>query len=329
MCGMTFHASPDTRRFAFAYSTSPRATGSTSARSSSGSIWLSAAMTQVTSIPSSCACRYPVAMAAPTPPFCSRRSTSTRGSPTSSAAAAVPSRDASSTMKMRSTNSGMPRSVSPTSCSSSNAGTTTATRLPSSISPRSQAARSAARRSRRPAPPRGARVDGERGDGSQDQADQRTDEERGAARAGCRLARARGLDDPARLDVLGQVQELLGLADRLLERRPPRIRGRDHRVQVGGHEQALVEREGAGADDRGLLRLSGADARVGLVELRLLRRHLRLEELDLLGHVHRDPVGDAVGECIRGQLDLPPARPLHGDLDERIDPAELAGLDEL
>ncbi len=53
--GITFHASPEKRRFAFAYSTSPRATGATSSSSSAGSIWLSAAITHVTSIPSSSA----------------------------------------------------------------------------------------------------------------------------------------------------------------------------------------------------------------------------------------------------------------------------------
>ncbi len=57
MRGITFQASPETSRFAFAYSTSPRATGPASPSSSAPSIWLSAAITHVTSISSSSARR--------------------------------------------------------------------------------------------------------------------------------------------------------------------------------------------------------------------------------------------------------------------------------
>src|SRR5438132_12462159 len=93
-------------------------------------------MTAVTSIRSSSARRYPVRIAAPTPRLRSCSSNATRGSPTARAAATVPSREASSTTRIRSTKSGIERIVSAISFSSSCAGTTTATRCPSSPPPR-------------------------------------------------------------------------------------------------------------------------------------------------------------------------------------------------
>src|SRR5213592_5058271 len=75
-------------------------------------------------------------IAAPTPRLRSCTITSTRGSPSPRTAATVPSRDASSTTRTRSTKSGIARIVSAISFSSSCAGTTTATRCPSSTPPR-------------------------------------------------------------------------------------------------------------------------------------------------------------------------------------------------
>src|SRR6266536_4779837 len=75
-------------------------------------------------------------IAAPTPRLRSCTISSTRGSPSPRTAATVPSREASSTTRTRSTKSGIERIVSAISFSSSCAGTTTATRCPSSTPPR-------------------------------------------------------------------------------------------------------------------------------------------------------------------------------------------------
>src|SRR6266516_5740996 len=75
-------------------------------------------------------------IAAPTTRLRSCTISSTRGSPSPRTAATVPSREASSTTRTRSTKSGIERIVSAISFSSSCAGTTTATRCPSSTPPR-------------------------------------------------------------------------------------------------------------------------------------------------------------------------------------------------
>ena len=149
----------------------------------------------------------------------------------------------------------------------------------------------------------------------------RPDEERRPARAGRRLARGRGLDDPARLDALGEVEELARLRGVVLDGGPARVGSGDHGVEVRRDEQPLLQRDRAVGDDRGLLRLCRADARVHLRELSLARLHLLLEKRDLLRHVDGDTLGDAVGERGRSQLDLALARALDRDLHERVDAA--------
>src|SRR3954447_6135397 len=129
-------------------------------------------------------------MAAPTPELRSCVITSTRPSPAPRAAAAVPSRDASSTTKIRSTNGGTPAIVVATSASSSYAGTTTATVLPSSTN---------------------ERLPEERGDHAEDEPEERRDDDRVAPAARRRLHRGCAGEDLRPLDLLRLDQELLRL----------------------------------------------------------------------------------------------------------------------
>src|SRR3954469_11888297 len=129
-------------------------------------------------------------IAAPTPELRSCVITSTRASPAPRAAAAVPSRDASSTTKILSTNGGTPAIVVGTSASSSYAGTTTATVLPSSTN---------------------ERLPEERGDHAEDEPEKRRDDDGVAPAARRRLHRRRAGEHLRPLDLLRLDQELLRL----------------------------------------------------------------------------------------------------------------------
>ncbi len=114
------------------------------------------------------------------------------------------------------------------------------------------------------------------------------------------------------------------------QRRPPRVGGGDHRVQVRAQEQALVERDRLVLDERVLLALGGLDARLDGRELRRADGDLLLEELDLVGDVGGDVLDDPGSERVRSRLDLARAGvALDPDLDQRVDPAHLAGGEEL
>src|SRR5262245_895191 len=129
-------------------------------------------------------------MAAPTPALRSCVITSTRPSSAARAAAAVPSRDASSTTKIRSTNAGTPAMVVATSASSSYAGTTTATVLPSSTK---------------------QRLPEERDDQADHEPEKRRDDDGVALAARRRLDRGRAREHLRPLDLLRLDQQLLRL----------------------------------------------------------------------------------------------------------------------
>ena len=85
------------KRFPFAKSASPSASGATSDGIREGSIWPSLSSLTTTSAPSSRARSKPVFMAPPTPRFVSRPTRTTRGSDSAATAAPMSSGDASST----------------------------------------------------------------------------------------------------------------------------------------------------------------------------------------------------------------------------------------
>src|SRR5918994_331225 len=211
-------------------------------------------------------------MAAPTPPFRSRETSSTRGSPEARTTVAVPSLDASSTTRMRSTNSGMPASVVPTSPSSSWAGMTTATRFPSTIGLRGAAARE-------------ERIGEQRGRRAEQKPEQRADEGgvTPARRGG--LDRNGRLDDPALLDTLGQREELPSLQELRLHRPAPLLVEADRRVDIGRQEQPLREREILVGEDGLELSVRPVDTLVDLLELLVQRRDPVAEHVDLVVHV--------------------------------------------
>src|SRR4051795_9235756 len=129
-------------------------------------------------------------IAAPTPALRSCVSTSTRASPAARAAAAVPSRDASSTTMIRSTNGGTPLIAVATSVSSSYAGTTTATVLSASTN---------------------ERLPKERGDQTEHEPEERRNDHRVAPAASCRLHRGGAGEHLRPLDLLRLDQQLLRL----------------------------------------------------------------------------------------------------------------------
>ncbi len=98
-----------------------------------------------------------------------------------------------------------------------------------------------------------------------------------------------GLDDAGELDVLGEREELPG-AVQVGEHGPAALLGAvDRRVRVRRDEQLLGEREGlVGRARRCCCVVRGGDARVDVVELLLVVRDLRLEELHLLLDVRDD-----------------------------------------
>ena len=109
----------------------------------------------------------------------------------------MPSRDASSTTRIRSTNSGIPAIVVAISRSSSWAGTTTATRFPSTIALGGAGAA------------REERIREQRRRAAEQQPDQAADERAVAAAPRRRLDRGGGLDHLRLLDVLGERELLL------------------------------------------------------------------------------------------------------------------------
>src|SRR5512134_1852670 len=123
--------------------------------------------------------------------------TSTRSS-ASRARSPVSSVDASSTTKIRSTNSGMPRIVVATSVSSWYAGITTATVFPPNMSSGGACARS------RPE---------QRHQRREDEAEERTDDRRSPRVAGVDLRGDGGRHDPRPLDLLDGLEKLFGRDD--------------------------------------------------------------------------------------------------------------------
>src|SRR6266516_7418193 len=139
-------------------------------------------------------------IAAPTPRLRSCTISSTRGSPSPRTAATVPSPDASSTTRTRSTKPGIERIVSAISFSSSCAGTTPATRCPSSTPPRLRGAADD--------PP--DRLPQERGEDPQQQPEQGRDDHGVSTALRGRLGRGRERLLTALLDFLRYRELLLG-----------------------------------------------------------------------------------------------------------------------
>ena len=174
----------------------------------------------------------------------------------------MPSVDASSTTRIRSTNSGIPASVVPISCSSSWAGTTTATRFPSTIGLSGGAVAA-----------REERIREERRRAAEQEADQPADERRVAAAARRRLDGGCGLDDLRLLDVLRERELLLDVRLQVEQLAATRLV-----VVERAQEDELVERADALLVHRLLER---ADPRHERVQLLLDRLELPVERVDL------------------------------------------------
>src|SRR5262249_9090147 len=161
---------------------------------------------------------------------------------------------------MRSTASGMPRSVSPTRLSSSYAGTTTATRLPSTI-------REVVLGGPAGVPAREHRVGQIGGKPTEDEPDQRADQRRlAAARRGHARSRCR-LHDLALLHVDGERQELLVLEQLLLDSAAPLFREADGRVEGADRDQLVSGRDRLARAQVLQLLLVRGDARIDVLEL--------------------------------------------------------------